>query len=336
MLPCTRRGFLSAGFGFAAQATLPRALLTAAAGTSGAPAPSLATMIRDPLLKRTLYRKSVSNTFSADGAAGANCGGYRWIEEQRQGAEWIVRGTATDRPDWIALGWSQLDWGLRHQLPDGSFASEDGFHSTSFFVEALARACLLDASGASRTRVDGLARAAHWLMLPEIEGPGARHNQPFTHRRYILAAAFGQSARVTGERQFALRAEAWATEGLSLQEADGTNPEKGGLDISYQMVGVLMALRYLPVCGDAGLRAQLRGMIRRATARDLTHLGADGSIDAEGSTRIGHERSRAGVVKTVAYGEILQALVFGALALPEPKWLEPAQRIASFKRWDRA
>ena len=53
---------------------------------------------------------------------------------------------------------------------------------------------------------------------------------------------------------------------MGLQQADGTNPEKGGLDVSYQMVGVLMALRYLPVCGDAGLRARLRGTIRRATA----------------------------------------------------------------------
>lgn len=336
MLDRSRRKFVFITAAYATQTVLQRVASAADAEANSAPAPNVATMIRDPLLKRTLYSKGVSTTFSSDGAAGANCDGYRWIEEQRQGTEWILRGTAIERPDWVNRGWLQLDWGLRRQQPDGSFASEDGFHSTSFFLEALARACLIDSSGATRARIDGLARAAQWMMLPEIEGPGAKRNQPFTHRRYILAAAFGQAARVTGKREFAARAQAWAQEGLGLQQGDGVNPEKGGLDVSYQMVGVLMALRYLPQCGDPGVRAQLRGMIRKATAVDLARQAPDGSIDAEGSTRIGHEKSRAGLVKTIAYGEILQALVFGAQALPEPKWYPPAQRIAAFKRWDRA
>lgn len=336
MVVSTRRRFLrdlSAASAISLAASQLRAL-ESATGDS-APCPGLKEMIRQPLLTHSLYRLPVSRDYSDDGAAGANRTGYQWIEEQRQGAEWIVRGCALENPDWIAIGWRELDWGLRHQQTDGSFDSKDPFHSTSFFVEALARASILNPAGASAKRTDGLARGARWLMQPEIEARGRLGNAPFTHRRYILAAAFGQTARITGDQTFARRAAAWAQEGLSLQRPDGVNPERDGYDVSYHMVGVLMALRYLPVCDDPALRARLRSMMRKAVAIELTRLQPDGSIDPAGSTRIGKERSRSGVIKTIAYGEVAQALVYGALAVPQPEWLSPAQQIIHFKKWDR-
>lgn len=61
-----------------------------------------------------------------------------------------------------------------------------------------------------------------------------------------------QDAAAGANRKAAFRGKAveWARQGLALQRADGTNPEKGGYDTGYQMVGVLMSLRYLPVCAD--------------------------------------------------------------------------------------
>ncbi|MGD0938068.1 MAG: hypothetical protein ABR905_00045 [Terracidiphilus sp.] len=332
MVQWTRRSFLAAAAGAALQQA--RLLLALDANADRAPSPSLKDLIRHPLLTRSVYHLPVSRDYSEDGAAGTNRESYRWIEEQRQGAEWIVRGVALGRADWIELGWRELDWGLRQQKADGGFDSQDAFHSTSFFVEALGRSCLLDPAGANAQRTAGLARGARWLMSPAAEARGLSGNAPFTHRRYILAATFGEAARVTGEASFARRATAWAEEGIALQQADGTNPERGGFDVSYQMVGVLMALRYLPVCDDAELRQHLRAMIRKAVAPVLARLQPDGSIDAEGSTRVGKEKSRAGIVKTVAYGEVVQALVYGAQALPQPEWLVPAQQIVTYKRWD--
>jgi len=326
-----RRRFLHAAAGLGALACGPRPLF---AGTPDeAAAPALATLIRHPLLLRSLYRLEVSRAYAADGAAGVNTGGYQYIEEQRQGVEWIVRGTAQDQPDWLRLGWQQLDWGLARQQDDGGFASKDGFHSTSFFVEALGRACLLDPAGASPARVQGLARGAAWLMAPAVEQRGAPGNLPYTHRRYILAAAFGQAGRVTGEVRFTRHAMEWARQGLALQQADGTNPERGGFDAGYQMVGVLMALRYLPVCGEGPLRSRLRAMIRLGVPPELARQSADGSIDAAGSTRIEKEHARSGQRKEVPYGEVMQALVYAAQALPQPEWLEPAQRIARARKW---
>jgi hypothetical protein len=306
------------------------------AADAGARAPALTAMLRHRLLVASLYRLAVSRDYVQDGAAGANRAGYRWIEEQRQGVEWIVRGYATRNPEWLRLGWTQLDWGLARQQGDGGFGSEDPFHSSSFFVEALARACLIDPAGASPARVAGLARAAAWLMSAPVEERGAKSNQPYTHRRYILAAAFGQAAKVTGEKRFGQHAGQWLREGLALQQADGTNPEKGGFDAGYQMVGVLMALRYLPACDEAALRARVRAMVRRAVPPELARQRADGSIDPGGSTRIELEHARSGQLKDVPYGEIMQALVYGAQALPEPAWVEPARRIAQARHWLRA
>ena len=308
----------------------------AQAGGDDALAPSLRSMIADPLLVRSLYRVSVSRDHAPDGAAGANLPGYQWIEEQRQGAEWVVRGYAQAKADWIELGWRQLDWGLARQQGDGGFGSKDPFHSTSFFVEALARACLVDPAGAARERVQGLARAADWLMSAAAEGKGVSNNRPYTHRRYILAAAFGQAGAVTGQARFVQRAERWAGEGLDLQRGDGTNPEKDGYDVGYQMVGVLMALRYLPICTNPGLRIRIREMARRAAQPEIDRMAPDGSISLEDSTRVGKEHARSGKLKDVPYGEILQALVYGAHALPEPGWMAPAERIARLRNWLKA
>jgi hypothetical protein len=333
-----RRLLLTAAFAGWPALLLPalaRAQATSSAHDDNAAAPPLTNMIADPLLVHSLYRVGVSHDYLPNGAAGANANGngYQYIEEQRQGVEWIVRGFAQRRAEWMQLGWTQLDWGVERQQPDGSFGSKDPFHSTSFFIEALARACIIDNANATPARVQALGSGARWLMSRAAEDRGVPNNRPYTHRRYILAAAFGQSAVVTGDASFAKRAQQWAEEGLSLQREDGTNPEKDGYDVGYQMVGVLMALHYLPVCQNASLRAKLRAMIRRATQPEIDRMAADGSISLEDSTRVGKEHSRSGKLKDVPYGEILQALVYGAQALPEPQWMEPARKIALLRGW---
>jgi hypothetical protein len=334
MRPVSRRRFIHfAALGGLGALPFPVAFAAKHDTADDAPSPPLTTLIRHPLLVRSLYRVGVSHEYSPDGAAGSNRNGYQWIEEQRQGAEWIVRGYAQNRDEWMKLGWTELDWGLARQKSDGGFDSKDPFHSTSLYLEALARACIIDPQRATRQRLDGLARGMQWLMRPATEQKHVASNAPYTHRRYILAAAFGEAAAATGEQGFARRGVAWAREGLAMQQSDGTNPEKGGYDAGYQMVGVLMALRYLPVCGDPALRADLRAMIRKAVPPELARQSADGSIDGGGSTRIGLEHARSGKTKGVPYHEVMQALVYAAQSLPEPRWLAPAQKIAQAQCW---
>ena len=97
-----------------------------------------------------------------------------------------------------------------------------------------------------------------------------------------------------------------------------------------------MSLRYLPVCTDPQLRARLRAMVQAAIPLELARLRPDGSIDPTGSTRIEKEHARNGKTKDVPYAEVMQALVYGAQEVPQPAWIEPAQRIAIYRRWMKA
>jgi hypothetical protein len=128
-----------------------------------------------------------------------------------------------------------------------------------------------------------------------------------------------------------LAATTWATEGLALQRLDGVNPERGGYDINYQMVGPLHAARYLPVCGDSALRSRVRTMMRRAGAWELQRIRPDGSVDVSGSTRIGRELYD-GHPKTLNYYDLFEALVYGA-QLVDPAWLEAAAKLGRPRGW---
>lgn len=296
---------------------------------SDAPAPSLRELIRNPLLIDALYRRGVSSDVDLDtGAAELNRHAYTAIGFQRQGAEWIIHGVAADRDDWRQLGWRVLDRGIAYQQSDGGFGGAEVFFSTAQFIEALGRACLVDPSGATPGRVRSLTAGARWLGRPANLVPGHRALLPYTHRRYILAAAQGQAGAVSGERLLSEAGARWAREGISLQRPDGVNPERGGFDVSYQMAGVLMAQRYLAACDIPSMRAGLRAMTRRAVSWELSRQTGDGRFDADGSSRVGRERLSSGALKQVGYNEALQGLVYAALSTPESKWFDAAYEIA--------
>ena len=257
---------------------------------------------------------------ASDGAVGLNIaweGGTssKWyIELQRYGAAYVDAGIHREDPSLIQQGLHILDWGFAHQSPDGSFSTtSDPYHSTTFFVEAAARATLelknyhpatysLDPSvyGATiTTYTQNLHAAALWLLTPAAEAWGLPKNAPFTHRRWMLAAALGETGSLTGDGTLTSGALPFAVEGLSLQlgsgwtaalsasvngvtppavlvgpggvspagtvktiSAEGVNPERGGYDVSYQCVGLLMAERYYPLCSDPfHAKAQIKNMI---------------------------------------------------------------------------
>jgi len=185
---------------------------------------------------------SVAANSTPDGASGANIAYVQgqtanwFIEEQRNARDAIVGGLVVSDHDAIAAGFRMIAWGAARQAADGSFAgTRDAFHSTSFFVEATAHAllCTLGSPHAERYASEVahytpmLARAAGWMITPEVWEPGVRANTPYTHRRYIVAAALGLTMRLTGDDAPRARMEESLADGLALQGADGNNPEKG-------------------------------------------------------------------------------------------------------------
>lgn len=326
----SRRRLLGAGaLAVVAQSASGDALAKAVA--DGAPAPSLAQMVMQPFLAKALYHDSFSGEFDPNGACEVNRKRFLTVGFQRWGADWVTQGLAVGRPDWVARGWRQLDYGLAHQNADGGFGGPEVFFSGGQFIEALARACTLDpANGGSR--LAALERAAVWHMSPAVEAVGVPQIRPYTHRRYLFAAGLGMTARLTGDANLRRRAELWARDGIGLQTPEGVNPEAGGFDANYQMIGLLFAMRYLAVCDSPPVRAALRNMARKAYAVELARMNAAGRIDERYSTRVGHEKLLNGKLKTVSYREATLSFAYGAAALSEPQLLQAAAETAAIAR----
>lgn len=298
-------------------------------------AETLPELIRQPLLVQTLFSKPASLVLRQDGAVTDNAHGLKYIELQRQGAEWITRGVVSAQADWIERGWRQIDWGVERQLADGSYAHEDSVHSTSLFMEALARSCIIDPQNATAPRRDCLARGVAWLLSPQIVERYAHVLDSFFHRRFVFAALVGETALVLNDATLRETALSYANGGFAAQLADGSNPELGGYDVNYQLAGCLSALRYLTTNPVSGARAGARIMVGAALDNVLTLQRSDGSFDTSTSVRVGNETERTGEVKTVNFPEVMQTLVYASVLLDRPEWLDNARIIVGQPKWCR-
>lgn len=292
------------------------------------------TMVQDPLLVNSFWKLVPFGGYAENGAASQNIEGFKFIEHQRQGVEWISAGVARQMPDWVARGWKIIDYGFQQQTDDGGFPGTDVPHSASLFLEAAARACLIDPQGATDKRLASLKKGANWLRSPLVDVKKRKHSAIFTHRRYVMAACLGQTGQLIADADMQEMAEAWIEEGLSMQRPDGVNPERGGFDSSYQMVGVLFVERYFPTCRSDALKKRLAAAMERAVAVTLMRQQKDGSIDVSDSTRVGSELTRAGKVKGFNYPEGVQTLVFGSLLFGRQDWRQPAELMVKLNGWD--
>jgi hypothetical protein len=322
------------------------AILPAASQRSLA-ADSLLKMEREPLLEQSLFRmayKSVrqKDRFAPDGASALNRrweqgGAAQWfVEEQKFGPDLLLAGIVLRDEKLTDLGWKAVAWGFSRQAPGGDFpGTGDPFHSVSIFVEAAARTLrLMKESGEPRYAATiaefgpKLRGAALWLLNPEASAEGRKRDAPYTHRRYILAAALGQTAAVADDPVLWQASLAYAREGLALQRPDGVNPEKNGFDVSYQGVSVLMAGRYWGVCPEPSVRGALRAMMQKALDYELTKLDDQGKLSVAGSTRMGAEPGRGGRIKTVNYKEVVEGMVLAATITGDRRFHDAAAKIA--------
>ncbi len=294
------------------------------------------------------YRRLVglSNSMAPDGANGVNVYWERnqrqqwYIEAQQYGEDLVIGGLIKNDPKAIQSGFKMFDWGFNHQPPDGSFqGTGDPFHSTSFFVEAVAHTLLvLQQSPQSGKYADQIAhytlrvhRAARWMIAPHVWEQGTERNEPYTHRRYLVAAALGLTGKLTGDRELINYARQSIEDGLSLQRPDGVNPEQGGYDSSYQMLGVVYAQRWVTYFPNDTLTPRVVAMIDKALAWEQTRILPTGEISSEGNRRTGgQERGRSGKVKTVDYKQALRGFAYWASVTGDPKLDAIARKISQY------
>ena len=302
------------------------------------------------------YPERVAKDVAVSGAQGdinmrwdQSHSGVWYIEEQRFGENAVCAGIAKQDPTAIERGLKVLHWGFEQQRSDGSFQCADTFHSTSFFVEAAAHACLLLNASAFAERyaeeIDWMRprilKAALWMAQPEVESRGRKHNGPYTHRCYLVAAAFGEAGKLCGNRFLIDKSTAYIHAGISRQDPSGFNPEKGGYDCSYHAVGLVFAERYYDIVAEGELKQALYGMLKQANAWLASRVRPDGTIDATGNTRTGfaQEKTRAGKMKKVSYGQTMRAFYHWYLISGDTTFEHLANAIATgdyfVGRWRR-
>jgi hypothetical protein len=262
-----------------------------------------------------------------------------YIEEQRYGGDAVCAGIAAQNTAAVERGLKILRWGLEHQEPDGSFNCPDAFHSTSFFVEAAAHAGLVLSGSqyASHYSADvdwmrpRILKAAQWMTQPSVEGTGKAHNAPYTHRRYLVAAALGEAGVLGGNQSLIEKSKSYIHEGVKLQEPSGSNPEKGGDDCSYHAAGLYYAERYYDLVDGGETKEKLRDMLKKGYAWLQSRVLSDGTIDVSGNTRVGSgpEQSRNGVAKKVNYGVIYQGLYHWSVISGDTAYEQLAQKVFS-------
>lgn len=266
--------------------------------------------------------------------------GKWYIEEQRYGSDLVGGGIASGDANAIDRGLSILSWGFRQQQPDGGFDCPDAFHSTSFFVEATAHSLLLLESSAFAQRYrpviedmkPRLHAAARWMIEPKNEGPGRKHNEPFTHRRYLVAAALGETGILLHDAALIARSADYIREGEALQDASGFNPERGGWDSSYHAVGMVFAERYYTIVADDSLRPALFRMLEKAAAWEASRVNPEGEISTEGNTRVGgivSEENRSGKAKKVAVSSAYRAFYYWSRISGDARFEQLAKKIAA-------
>jgi hypothetical protein len=309
---------------------------------------SLLTMTANDFLKRTAYqrleretngRKTSDGFDAATGAEGRNVAWERkkpdavpYIELQRHGAEVIQAGIALNDDNMIREGMKGLAFGFDNMMDaSGKPNSGDPAHSFGVFAEGAARAMLLlrlanHDSQFENKYLPKLTLGVEWFLSPAAQKIMRGSTKLLTHRAWYSAALLAEMGALTGDAKYAKLGDDLAVQALS-QFRDGINPEKNGFDVNYQMAGILFAERYYVLTQNADLRDKTKAMIRRALETEARHILPDGTIDASGSTREGHELTRNGKVKTPDIKTFLETLAIASDIMQDPGYIALAQRI---------
>ncbi len=241
------------------------------------------------------------------------------IELQREGANPILSGLCYKSDESLAWGFKIFDWAQQQMQADGSFNCDDAFHSTSLYVESLARSLLLLQAShhpqyAPKLKQYGnrLLQSAHWLASAKQTEISYQRQRQYNHRRFLLAAALGETGMLVNDVALLNMSETYLRDGMSLQRADGVFPEKGGHDTGYHAVSLIFAQRCLNTFAPAQLRAELDGSIANGIQWLKQRVNPDGSIITAGNTRTGElqERTRHGKYKIVEPHELARALLY--------------------------
>jgi hypothetical protein len=129
-------------------------------------------------------------------------------------------------------------------------------------------------------------------------------------------------------------AELRADEGLAMQDPSGFNPERGGWDSSYHVVGLMYARRYEAYAAPPKLRPRMSQMLTKAVDWAASRLLQDGTMNTEGNTRVSvqhTELNREKQPKQSNYRVTFRMLYYQAMLTGDEHYAALAAKVA--RKW---
>ena len=292
---------------------------SAAAGPANGdiiPGPYANNMLADPLAEEILQTMfSPERDIASNGAVGDNQQGYRNIRGQGEGAYLaLALGMARSDRELIARGVNALEFGMRYQNANGSFAHSSLQDMARFALFGLrAYHLLMNSSYAHNysVRMDTLFAGLlqlNTLLLdqlplhPEIY----EDTNQVAMLAYILLAS-GQEIRDTGLTSKGQQLLQWV---LSVQRENGVFPERGGHDSHYQAISVLALANLYTHTHSDDIRMKLHSVLKTGLEWLQSRISARGFINDRGNTRTANDPRLSPEGKQIDPREIAWTLLY--------------------------
>ncbi|MBL8150372.1 MAG: hypothetical protein JNN15_10650 [Blastocatellia bacterium] len=309
---------------------------------------------------------AASNRPNTEGALGGNQKGYFSVVFQRSLTFTIVFGLLSEDPTITELGIKAIEYGFKHQNPDGSFpivppadlgskmpSEGDTASAAAFFMSEVGHSLLLlDSSDwfqistkteSLRSRIQKIKEASNFTLawLISKEQILMAYDKAATNRLFFDAMALYLTGKSIRNREAILAGYRFLSAALDKQREDGVFIENGGYDSSYQAVSNLRAIFILLNSSEFEMVSQLfeRNRLLKPLQKkiaagidwEISRVLPSGEISTEGNTRVfpGGE-DFLGKEKGVAYVDAIMGFYFYAAISNRSEFREAAEKITNF------
>ncbi len=260
-----------------------------------------------------------------DGSESMNHYGWLQVGMQRSSMYGVPAAVLAQNASALDKSFAAIEYAFAHQHPDGSFdysEGSSGMHATptaealsvAFFLGDLGHTILLLQS--SPWFMTSPQTASQRAQLARIKSQAVPTLNWYMSRQSVVARDTGTTNRIIAyglayylmgralDRPDAMAVgRSFMNRALAGQMSDGTFPEGGGFDSSYQNVSLYQLMVYYLNLGpdDTYMRSQLWTAIANGMNRELKNVGTNGQISTEGNSRVGGNSTETyfGHAKTV-------------------------------------
>jgi len=289
---------------------------------------------RTPVIVQNAYR--TLPPMGPEGQLGVNLsGGGFSLSHQQHGDLFVRAGLIRGKPKLVKRGFRAFDYAFRRQRDDGRFPSEDQAEAYAFFMQSVAHSVLLVRASRYAGRFDArmdryvkrLRRASDHVIARDAWADFAQRNGSYTHSGYVMGAALTLTARLTRRDDLDRYGRKALRLALDNQWPDGVNPEFGGYDVRYQMVGITYAERFRVYFPDGKLARRVQKMTNRGLAWMSERIDSDGYIDWRGSTRTCSEIGSDGDAKSPGYPYAIRGFAYWGALTQDPAMVRKAEQM---------